>query len=247
MPIAGEEARLDPFRVRTSCGDATADGSPVVEVARDRVRRDRRPGFGSPLAVVPAPPDPRRLGEHGRSAGRDVPVPPAHELTTVAVRVLLPASVARFKERPASFTAAHFTGIAARYGGDPDHIDIAEATVPADAGDPETGWPRRFPAVYDRLPGGTGYLRRPAAASGFREVQLRARVVIERCPCQEKGMDGCHHCLLRRVPAADYDRISRNEVRRAGVPGTRQRGRLLARRAQSLPGASWARTDSGEG
>lgn len=80
-----------------------------------------------------------------------------------------------------------------------------------DGGDAD--WPRRFLVVYDRLPGGTGYLHRLASADGFREVLLRAREVIESCPCIEKGMDGCHRCLLRRVPASDYDRVSRNEVR----------------------------------
>lgn len=101
-------------------------------------------------------------------------------------------------------------GIAARYGGDPDHIDITAASMP-DGNDPE--WPRRFLVVYDRLPGGTGYLHRLATSDGFREVLLRAREVIDSCPCIEKGLDGCHRCLLRRVPAGDYDKVSRNEVR----------------------------------
>ncbi|MGK5559457.1 hypothetical protein ACSNOI_48505, partial [Actinomadura kijaniata] len=71
-------------------------------------------------------------------------------------------------------TDALFVGIAARYGGDPDHIDIAEATMPDHAGDLDADWPRRFLVVYDRLPGGTGYLHRLASADGFREVLLRA-------------------------------------------------------------------------
>lgn len=77
----------------------------------------------------------------------------------------------------------------------------------------DSDWPQRFLVVYDRLPGGTGYLHRLASAEGFKEVLLRARDVIESCPCQEKGQDGCHRCLLRRVPATDYDKVSRSEVR----------------------------------
>ncbi|MGW2558667.1 hypothetical protein ACWCXB_05350 [Streptomyces sp. NPDC001514] len=85
--------------------------------------------------------------------GQDLPLLLAHELDTEAVRILLPASVARARERLASFTAAMFAGIAARYGGDADHIDIAAASMP-DGGDSD--WTRRFLVVYDRLPGGTG-------------------------------------------------------------------------------------------
>ncbi|MGW2293129.1 DEAD/DEAH box helicase [Streptomyces violaceorubidus] len=218
VPLAGQDVRLNPFYVCTECGGATADGRPVVDTPQHALteslaastpaaqhhqlwcarRRVRRPVTGA--------------GEQ-QGRGQDVPLLLAHELTTEAVRILLPASVARVKERLASFTAALFVGIAARYGGDPDHIDIAEATMPDHGDDLDADWPRRFLVVYDRLPGGTGYLHRLSSADGFRDVLLKARDVIERCACREKGLDGCHQCLLRRVPAADYDKVSRSEVR----------------------------------
>ncbi|MET9509344.1 DEAD/DEAH box helicase [Streptomyces flavidovirens] len=210
--VAGDDVRLNPFYVCTSCGGATADGRPVVDQPQGALTESLAASTKASthhLLWCPrrrtAPAD---AGSQGK--GQDVPLLLAHELVTEAVRILLPASVARAKERLASFTAAMFAGIAARYGGDPDHIDIAPASMP-DGGDSD--WPRRFLVVYDRLPGGTGYLHRLAGAEGFREVLLKAREVIESCPCIEKGLDGCHRCLLRRVPAGDYDKVSRNEVR----------------------------------
>ncbi|MDH6625674.1 Zn-finger nucleic acid-binding protein [Streptomyces sp. LBL] len=218
VPLAGQDVRLNPFYVCTECGGATADGRPVVDVSQHALTESG--AASTPAAAHHQLWCPRRrvrgpATDKGRQQGKgqDVPLLLAHELTTEAVRILLPASVARVKERLASFTAALFAGIAARYGGDPDHIDIAEATMPDHAGDLDADWPRRFLVVYDRLPGGTGYLHRLASADGFREVLLRARDVIEGCACREKGLDGCHQCLLRRVPAADYDKVSRNEVR----------------------------------
>ncbi|MDT0442868.1 DEAD/DEAH box helicase [Streptomyces johnsoniae] len=219
VPLAGREVRINPFHVCTSCGGATADGRPVVDVPQAALTESG--AAGPPAAKHHLLWCPRRKagaeagapGAKGRAGGQDVPLLLAHELTTEAVRILLPASVARVKERLASFTAALFAGITARYGGDPDHIDIAEATMPDHAGDAGGDWPRRFLVVYDRLPGGTGYLHRLASADGFREVLLEARDVIEGCACIEKGLDGCHQCLLRRVPAADYDKVSRTEVR----------------------------------
>ncbi|WP_406167597.1 DEAD/DEAH box helicase [Streptomyces sp. NBC_00996] len=211
VPIAGDDVRLNPFYVCTSCGGATAEGRPVVDqphnALTESLASSSRAGAHH---LLWCPRRKTRAAGDDQGKGQDVPLLLTHELVTEAVRILLPASVARAKERLASFTAALFVGIAARYGGDPDHIDIASASMP-DAGD--TDWPRRFLVVYDRLPGGTGYLHRLASADGFREVLLKAREVIESCQCIEKGLDGCHRCLLRRVPASDYDRVSRNEVR----------------------------------
>ncbi|WP_453053364.1 DUF1998 domain-containing protein [Streptomyces pratens] len=203
--------RLNPFYVCTSCGGATADGRPVVDQSQHALTASLAHSTRASAHHQLWCPR-RRLRDSGEAqgAGADVPLLLAHELTTEAVRILLPASVARAKERLASFTAALFAGIAARYGGDPDHIDITAASMP-DGEDRD--WPRRFLVVYDRLPGGTGYLHRLATSDGFREVLLKAREVIEDCDCLRKGLDGCHRCLLRRVPPADYDKVSRNEVR----------------------------------
>ena len=231
VPIAGADVRLNPFYVCTSCGGATADGRPVVQQAQNALteslaastRASAHHQLWCPRRKTRSLAADGHLGGNGQGAGEDVPLLLAHELVTEAVRILLPASVARAKERLASFTAALFTGIAARYGGDPDHIDIAAASMPDSA---DSDWPRRFLVVYDRLPGGTGYLHRLASAEGFREVLLLARKVIESCPCIEKGLDGCHRCLLRRVPAGDYDKVSRNEVRQmlADLLGTDEDG-----------------------
>ncbi|MEU9325619.1 DEAD/DEAH box helicase [Streptomyces canus] len=211
VPIAGDDVRLNPFYVCTSCGGATADGRPVVDQPRDALTESlATSGRAHAHHLLWCPRRKSRTTGEDQGKGQDVPLLLAHELVTEAVRILLPASVARARERLASFTAALFVGIAARYGGDPDHIDIAAASMP-DGSDAD--WPRRFLVVHDRLPGGTGYLHRLASADGFREVLLQAREVIESCPCIEKGLDGCHRCLLRRVPATDYDRVSRNEVR----------------------------------
>ncbi|MEU4496323.1 DEAD/DEAH box helicase [Streptomyces sp. NPDC023998] len=211
VPLAGDDVRINPFHVCTSCGGATADGRPVADKPQDALTDSLASSTKASAHHLLWCPRRRAKGSgDGQGKGQDLPLLLAHELDTEAVRILLPASVARARERLASFTAALFAGIAARYGGDPDHIDIAAASMP-DGGDSD--WTRRFLVVYDRLPGGTGYLHRLASAGGFREVLLAARDVIERCPCIEKGQDGCHRCLLRRVPASDYDRVSRNEVR----------------------------------
>ncbi|MFI8993821.1 DEAD/DEAH box helicase [Streptomyces sp. NPDC053542] len=215
VPLAGEDVRINPFYVCTSCGGATADGRPVVDQSSHALTESGAAAMSGSAHHLLWCPRRRTLGSgngEGQAAGRDIPLLLAHELTTEAVRILLPASVTRARERLSSFTAALFAGIAARYGGDPDHIDIAAASMPDSPDQLGADFPRRFLVVYDRLPGGTGYLHRLASADGFREVLLKAREVIENCPCQQKELDGCHQCLLRRVPPSDYDRVSRREV-----------------------------------
>ncbi|MGW3977170.1 DEAD/DEAH box helicase [Streptomyces mirabilis] len=215
VPLAGEDVKINPFYVCTSCGGATAEGQPVVDQPQHALTESGAASTkGSAHHLLWCPRRRTHGSGHGgeQGAGQDVPLLLAHELTTEAVRILLPASVTRARERLASFTAALFAGIAARYGGDPDHIDIAAASMPDSQDQLGADFPRRFLVVYDRLPGGTGYLHRLASADGFREVLLKAREVIETCPCQQKELDGCHQCLLRRVPPSDYDRVSRREV-----------------------------------
>ncbi|MFJ3627529.1 DEAD/DEAH box helicase [Streptomyces albidoflavus] len=245
VELAGEDVRLNPFYVCTSCGGATADGRPVIDQTQHALSESLgRSTKASAHHQLWCPRRRLRGGSEEQGTGQDVPLVLTHELVTEAVRILLPASVARAKERLASFTAALFAGIAARYGGDPDHIDIAAASMP-DHGD--AAWPRRFLVVYDRLPGGTGYLHRLASSEGFREVLLKAREVIETCPCIEKGLDGCHRCLLRRVPPGDYDKVSRQEVRQMldellGADGERWRTSPVAT-TQVIPMDSQAESD----
>ncbi|MBD0417913.1 DEAD/DEAH box helicase [Streptomyces sp. TRM S81-3] len=215
VALAGEDVRINPFYVCTSCGGATADGRPVVDQPQHALTDSGAAATrASAHHLLWCPRRRVRSSDGGdeQGPGQDLPLLLAHELTTEAVRILLPASVTRARERLASFTAALFAGIAARYGGDPDHIGIAAASMPDNPDQSGADFPRRFLVVYDRLPGGTGYLHRLASSDGFRDVLLKAREVIQTCPCRGKELDGCHQCLLRRVPPSDYDRVSRREA-----------------------------------
>ena len=94
----------------------------------------------------------------------------AHVLDTEALRILLPVATAMVEERMASFAAALMAGVAAKYGGDPDHLDVVAATMPDTAPDIGTGRRRRFLVLHDTLPRGTGYLQRLADQAEFRDV-----------------------------------------------------------------------------
>ncbi|WP_248965309.1 DEAD/DEAH box helicase [Sphaerisporangium perillae] len=200
--FAGEDVRLNPFYACPSCGGTTVDGPPatgesdglVATSSFDQSRRHHRPWCTYRRAA--------RDTEH-------VKLILAHELGTEALRILLPIATLMAEERTASFQAALMAGVAAKYGGHPDHLSIVTATMP----DHDTGRRRRFLVLHDKLPGGTGYLHRLASPEGFREVLDEAYRIVAGCRCKEdRGKRACHRCLLSHVPGNLYDKVSRTDA-----------------------------------
>lgn len=208
--IAGNTVRLSPFHVCTACGAATADGLPVINHHVDATSSSaaRRPEVRHHRPWCPL----RRGSSVGAGAGAETvvqqPVLLVHQLRTEAVRILLPAATVLVEERVHSFRAALRVGIDRHYGGDPAHLDTTLAVVP----DGPTGQRRHYLVVFDRLPGGTGYLHRLTKQSAFRDTLRDARRVLARCPCKEEGRRACHRCLHRYTPERFQDIVSRREA-----------------------------------
>ncbi|MDB4103741.1 DUF1998 domain-containing protein, partial [Acidimicrobiales bacterium] len=129
-----------------------------------------------------------------------------HELTTDAVRMMLPVSMFEVNERLASFKAALLLGLRKDFGGDPDHLRVAMSDMPNQHGQGR----RNFLVLYDRVPGGTGYLQRLADPDRVREILVKGRDLIARCVCQADGRRACHRCLLGVVDRNEYDLVSRD-------------------------------------
>jgi ATP-dependent helicase YprA (DUF1998 family) len=186
--FVGELVRLNPFHTCGSCGGTVADGPPTPTTAEDHHR---------PWCPYRRDPD----------AAVHVPLILAHELTTEALRILLPTVTAAVDECLASFTAALRLGIADIYGGELDHLDTVSATMP----DPD-GHVRQFLVVYDTQPGGTGYLHELAKADRFHAVLVAAQRLISSCVCRTEGKRACHRCLLRFARDTDFALINRDDA-----------------------------------
>ncbi|MDN5746970.1 MAG: DUF1998 domain-containing protein [Pseudonocardia sp.] len=63
--------------------------------------------------------------------------------------------------------------------------------------------------VYDRLPGGTGYLHRLLDPAAFRATLEDARRALLACRCQDDGRRACHRCLHRHTEERFQDVVSR--------------------------------------
>ncbi len=129
-----------------------------------------------------------------------------HELVTDAIRLVLPVSMFEVQERLASFKGALLLGLREDFGGDPDHLEVTTSDMPNRAGEGR----RNFLVLYDRVPGGTGYLARLADPTRMREILESARKVVSLCRCQNEGRVACHRCLLGVVGRHEYDLVRRD-------------------------------------
>jgi replicative superfamily II helicase len=200
--FAGFQTRISPFWACAACGGTTFE-RPQQDLGGDRLIRS---GFDpSRSHHRPWCPERDRVGEH-------VDLILAHVLDTEALRILLPVATALVEERMASFSAALMAGVAATYGGDPDHLAVVAASMPDTAPGTGTGRSRRFLVLHDTLPRGTGYLQRLADPAEFRVVLEAARRIAADCPCQHEAKRACHRCLLGHISDDKFDLVSRAEA-----------------------------------
>ncbi|WP_018638291.1 DEAD/DEAH box helicase [Parafrankia elaeagni] len=202
--LAGQPVRLSPFHVCTSCGAATADGKPVFDHDTDALDSS---AARNPKVKHHQPWCPLRRGRRPESVLQQ-PVLLAHQLRTEALRVLLPAATVLVDERIHSFRAALRLGVDAHFGGDPQHLDTTLAAMR----DTATGERRHFLVLFDRLPGGTGYLHRLTDSDAFGATLVEARRILLACPCQDEGRRACHRCLHRYTDERFQDIVSRREA-----------------------------------
>lgn len=130
------------------------------------------------------------------------------ELSSEAVRILLPLSeVAGSSRSLYSLIAALNLGLRRYFRGNVDHIQAAYCSEPAGGGSNR----RHYVVLFDRVPGGTGYLkellRRP---ENLFELMRRARDVLRDCRCAEDPeRDGCYRCILAYREKRRMEDISR--------------------------------------
>ena len=129
-----------------------------------------------------------------------------HQLETDAVRMVLPMSMFEVTERLASFKGALLLGLREDFGGEPDHLEVIASDMPNRRGQGRL----QFLVLYDRVPGGTGYLSRLADPDRVEEILRKGLDVLVRCACRAEGRRACHRCLLGVVGRHEYDHVSRD-------------------------------------
>lgn len=114
------------------------------------------------------------------------------EIETEALKVLLPVQDFNSEAEIKMFKAGIQLGLKKFYRGNPQHIDIAEykefnrKTLRFD----------RYLVLFDRVPGGTGYLEQLFDRDEFSKLLNEAYIAIRDCTCQNEGKDGCYRCIF---------------------------------------------------
>lgn len=128
----------------------------------------------------------------------------SHEITTQAVRLLLPVSTFHVNLRLTSLKTALLLGLHRDFGGAPQHLDIVTARMPD-----EHRRVRQFLVLHDTVPGGTGYLDRFGEPDRMRRILRQAHDVLSACPCQFEGRTACHRCLLGVAEPGEVEHANR--------------------------------------
>jgi DEAD/DEAH box helicase domain-containing protein len=130
------------------------------------------------------------------------------ELKSEAIRILLPlADVAQSEVQRTSLIAALNMGLRLYFEGNVQHLEITDMLEAGLNGHS----PRQYLVIYDRVPGGTGYLkelmRTPQNLMGLLQ---RARDVLANCSCADHvEKDGCYRCILAYRDSRNMAAISR--------------------------------------
>lgn len=130
------------------------------------------------------------------------------DLNSEAIRILLPlADVAQSVTLKTSFVAALNMGLRQYFRGNVQHLEITEMQESGEYGNEV----RQYLVIYDRVPGGTGYLkelmRTPDNLMGLLQ---QAYDQLLNCSCAEHvEHDGCYHCILAYRDSRNMAAISR--------------------------------------
>jgi len=128
------------------------------------------------------------------------------ELHSEAIRILLPlADVAEFDRGRRSLIAAIHLGLRAYFRGAVQHLEVTEMREPTQVGH------RQYLVIYDRIPGGSGYLKQLLVApQTFFTMLEMARDTLRDCSCaNDMSKDGCYRCILAYRTSRYQQDISR--------------------------------------
>jgi DEAD/DEAH box helicase domain-containing protein len=132
------------------------------------------------------------------------------ELRSEVLKLLLPIQEFETEEHIGMFMAGIYLGLRHYYGGNPQHIDLYEHWE----FNPETNRFDVYLIMLDNIPGGTGYLSKLFTPEIITEVLKLAYRQIKGCSCQDRGLDGCYHCIFSYATQHFSHKLSRAETER---------------------------------
>lgn len=131
-----------------------------------------------------------------------------HKKSTEVLKILLPAQEFAIEENVELFKAGLNLGLQRYYKGNPDHI----AFISYRELNKTTGRFDQYLVLHDKVPGGTGYLKKLFSKEVFTEILHLAHQALAACECQHKGKDGCYHCVRSYGNQSKSELLSRSRA-----------------------------------
>lgn len=186
MEIAGEEVSRKGFRVCKDCG--------IVEKPHF-IENHQQPHHRYNCKYS-------QKNQNEKDAWSDVVL--YREITSEAIRILIPVSTIQQSDKLYTFKACLELGLRKWYRGNPGHLVVRDHFEPVQG---EEHGSRHFLVIYDEVPGGTGYLKNLVETNTFMEVIQKAYEALVICDCE----DGCYKCLYAYQNQFEIDIISKNQ------------------------------------
>jgi DEAD/DEAH box helicase domain-containing protein len=130
------------------------------------------------------------------------------EFSSEAIRILLPISQClESPQKTHSFIAALQLGLKERFGGAVDHLQ----TTLYDEPNKDFTQRKQYLMLYDRIPGGTGYLKElMRSPKPLFDVFEKALGKLKQCECvKDADKDGCYRCIYAFRNSYDMPLTSR--------------------------------------
>ncbi|MBM7572943.1 DEAD/DEAH box helicase [Aquibacillus albus] len=191
MDIAGDEVSKTGFRVCKDCGIVE---KPVFIEGHKQPRHRYNCKYN-------------QQNQDQKDAWTDVVL--YREITSEAIRMLVPVSTTQQSEKLLTFKACLELGLREFYKGNPGHLFVRDHFEPVQG---EEHGSRHYLVIYDEVPGGTGYLKNLVETNTFMEVIQKAYDALVVCECQnDDNKDGCYRCLYAYQNQFEIDSISRTQ------------------------------------
>lgn len=208
--VNGETTQGSGFNICTECGMYVTGAEKASEnkFSQGVIKLDEVASAGENVPSIKHAPYCPHSGLAGNSAdGREKKkdlsrVIIYRQFETEVLRLLVPAVATESDAvRRDSFAAAFMLGMRRRFG-NVDHLRTCTCLMP---GTDENKIRRSCLAVYDSVPGGTGYIKHLQKDGAIMEVFRMALQAMQECKCleDENGTrepgDGCYRCLYSCV------------------------------------------------
>ena len=130
------------------------------------------------------------------------------KIKTESLKILLPVQEFQNESTQLMFKSGLELGLKKYYKGNPSHVGFEFYSE----NNKSTQRFDRYLVLFDKVPGGTGYLQKLFNPEEFTKLLTKSYESIRDCSCKNEGKDGCYKCILSYSNQYIRDELSREHA-----------------------------------